>query len=102
MNELVSRSADVALRLVLYRGEIYRFPPTGRGLRILKGQAWVSYAGEDILLTRGDATCLASSQGFALVSAVGRTPLILEVVEQDCPTASSILSPVLSGAAGDC
>jgi len=102
MNELVSRSADVALRLVLYRGEVYRFPPTGRGLRILKGQAWVSYAGEDILLGRGDATCLASSRGFALVSAVGRTPLILEVVEQDCPAASSILSPVLGGAAGDC
>jgi len=101
MNELVSRSADVALRLVLYRGEVYRFPPAGRGLRILKGRAWVSYAGEDIVLARGDETCLASSQGFALVSAVGRTPLILEVVEQDCPAASSILSPALSGAAGD-
>jgi hypothetical protein len=101
MNELVSCSADVALRLVLYRGEVYRFPPAGRGLRILKGRAWVSYAGEDIVLARGDETCLTSSQGFALVSAVGCTPLILEVVEQGCPAASSILSPTLSGAAGD-
>ena len=100
MNELVSRSADVALRLVLYRGEVYRFPPAGRGLRILKGRAWVSYAGEDIVLARGDEACLTSSQGFALVSAVGCNPLILEIVE-DCRAASSILSPVLSGAAGD-
>jgi len=101
MNELVSCSADVALRLVLYRGEVYRFPPAGRGLRILKGRAWVSYAGEDILVARGDEACLASGQGFALVSAVGRSPLILEVVEQDCRAASSILSPALNGVAGD-
>jgi hypothetical protein len=101
MNELVSRSADVALRLVLYRGEVYRFPPAGRGLRIVKGRAWVSYGGEDIVLARGDETRLAASHGFALVSAVGRTPLVLEVVEQNCPAAPSILSPALSGAAGD-
>ncbi len=101
MNELVSPSADVALRLVLYRGEVYRFPPAGRGLRIVKGRAWGSYGGEDIVLSRGDETCLAPSQGFALVSAVGRTPLILEVVGQDCPAASSLLSPAFSGAASD-
>jgi len=100
MNELVSRSADVALRLVLYRGEVYRFSPAGRGLRTLKGRAWVTYAGEDIFLARGDEVCLAPSQGFALISAVGRTPLILEVV-QDCRTASSMLRPALSGAAGN-
>ncbi len=101
MNELVSPSADVAMRLVLYRGEVYRFPPAGRGLRIVKGRAWISYAGEDIVLGRGDETCLTSSQGFALVSAVGRTPLILEVVSQDCPVTSPLLSPALSGTAGD-
>ncbi len=101
MNELVSPSADVALRLVLYRGEVYRFPPAGRGLRIVNGRAWISYAGEDIVVARGDEACLTPSQGFALVSAVGRTPLILEIVQQDCPAASSFLSPALSGAAGD-
>jgi hypothetical protein len=101
MSELVSRSADVALRLVLYRGEVYRFPPAGRGLRIVKGRAWVSYGGEDIVLARGDETRLAASQGFALVSAVGRAPLILEVVEQDCPAISSNLRPAFGGAAGD-
>ena len=100
MNEFVSRSDSVALRLVLYRGEVYRFSPSGRGLRTLKGRAWVTYSGEDIFLARGDEVCLASGQGFALISAVGRTPLILEVV-QDCRAASSILSPALSGAAGD-
>ena len=102
MNEFVSRSDSVALRLVLYRGEVYRFAPAGRGLRIHKGRAWVTYAGEDILLARGDEARLALSQGFALVSPVGCSPLILEIVEQDCWAASSILSPALSPAAGDC
>ncbi len=102
MNELVSRSADVVLRLVLYRGDVYRFAPAGRGLRVLRGRAWVSYSGEDIFLARGDEARLASSQGFALVSAVGRAPLIVEIVEQDCRAAFSISGPVLSPAAGDC
>ncbi len=101
MKELVSGSANVILRLVLYRGEVYRFPPSGRGLRILKGRAWVTYAGEDILLARGDEACLASSQGFALVSPVGHAPLILEIVEQGCPATPSILGPILSPAVGD-
>jgi hypothetical protein len=100
MNEFVSRSANVALRLVLYRGDVYRFPPGGRGLRILRGRAWVTYSGEDMFLARGDEACLVPNRGFALVSAVGRTPLILEVV-QDCRAASPALSPALSGAAGN-
>jgi hypothetical protein len=84
MNEIVSRSASVLLRLVLYRGEVYRVPPVGRGVRILRGRAWVTYAGEDILLARGDEACLASTQGAALVSAVGCAPLVLEVLGRDC------------------
>jgi len=76
MNELVSGSANVILRLVLYRGEVYRLPPAGRGVRILKGRAWVSHAGQDILLARGDEAHLAAGQGLTLVSTVGCAPLI--------------------------
>ena len=98
MNEIVSRSTSVLLRLVLYRGEVYRVPPAGRGVRILRGRAWVTYGGEDILLTRGDETHLASGQGAALVSAVGCVPLVLEVLGQDRRTSPSVLRSVLSPA----
>ncbi len=101
MNKLVSPSDSVILRLVLYRGEVYRLPPAGRGVRILKGRAWVTHAGEDILLRRGDEAQLACGQGFALASAVGCTPLVLEVLGQDCRTSSSVLSPVFSQATGN-
>ena len=98
MNKSVSRSASVLLRLVLYRGEVYRVPPAGRGVRILKGRAWITYGEEDILLTCGDETDLASGQGAALVSAVGRAPLVLEVLGQDRRTSPSTFRPVLSPA----
>ncbi len=97
MNESICRSTSVLLRLVLYRGEVYRVPPAGRGVRVLKGRAWATYGGKDLLLTRGDETDFASGQGAALVSAVGRAPLVLEVLGQDrraLPSSSrSVLSP---------
>ncbi len=98
MNKSVSRSANVLLRLVLYRGEVYRVPTAGRGVRILKGRAWATYGGEDILLARGDETQFASGQGAALVSAVGCAPLVLEVLGQDRRTLPSALRSVLSPA----
>ncbi len=98
MNESVSRLASVLLRLVLYRSEVYRVPPAGRGVRILKGRAWATYGGEDILLMRGDETHFASGQGAALVSAVGCAPLVLEVLGQDRRASSSALRSALSPA----
>ncbi len=100
MNKLLSRSASVVLRLILYHGEVYRLAPTGRWIRILRGRAWVTYAAKDILLARGDEAHFASGQGFALVSAVGRTPLVLEILGPESRISSSILSPVLRLATG--
>jgi hypothetical protein len=98
MNKSESRLASVLLRLILYRGEVYRVPPAGQGVRILKGRAWATYGGEDILLAHGDETHFASGHGAALVSAVGCAPLILEVLGQDRRASPSALHPVLSPA----
>jgi hypothetical protein len=96
MNKSISRSAGVFLRLVLYRGEVYRVPPAGQGVRILRGRAWVTYGGQDILLTRGDETHFASGQDAALVSAVGCAPLVIEVAGQDRRASPLALRSVLS------
>jgi hypothetical protein len=96
MNENISRSTSVLLRLVLYRGEVYRVPPAGRGVRVLRGRAWATYGGEDILLMRGDETQFASGQGAALVSAAGCAPLVLEVLGQDRRASSLVLRATLS------
>jgi hypothetical protein len=96
MNKSISRSAGVFLRLVLYRGEVYRVPPAGQGVRILRGRAWVTYGGQDILLTRGDETHFASGQDAALVSAVGCAPLVLEVEGQGRRASPLALRSVLN------
>jgi hypothetical protein len=96
MNKSISRSAGVFLRLVLYRGEVYRVPPAGQGVRILRGRAWVTYGGQDILLTRGDETHFASGQDAALVSAVGCAPLVIEVAGQGRRASPLALRSVLS------
>jgi hypothetical protein len=98
MNEIMSPSPGVLLRLVLYRGEVYRVPPAGRGVRILKGRAWVTYGGEDILLARCRETRFAPGRGAALVSALGRAPLVLEILGRDRRTSPSVLRPLLSPA----
>ena len=78
-----SNLAAAMLRLVLYPHELCRLPPKCRGIRVLVGQAWVTLAGEDLVLTPGEKMRFAPTKDFALVSALGNVPLIVEV--QDDP-----------------
>lgn len=68
------------LRLVLYKGEVYRLPATGRGLRILSGIAWATVTGEDMFLVAGETVTFPSRVDRVLVSALSRSPLVLEVL----------------------
>jgi hypothetical protein len=67
------------LRLVLYKGEVYRLPATSHGIRVLSGVAWVTVTGKDRILLMDEQTSLSLNNDFALVSALDRTPLVLEV-----------------------
>lgn len=76
-------SIAVLCRLVLYQNEVYRLPPKCRAVRVLGGIAWMAVAGQDIFIARGEIMALASTKDFALVSALGNDPLILEVLGDD-------------------
>lgn len=78
-----SKMAAAMLRLILYRHELCRLPPKCRSIRVLVGQAWVTLAGEDLVLTPGEKMRFAPTKDFALVSALGNVPLIMEI--QDDP-----------------
>lgn len=67
------------LRLVLYKGEVYRLPATSQGIRVLSGVAWVTVTGEDRFLLSNEQASLRLNNEIALVSALDRTPLVLEV-----------------------
>jgi hypothetical protein len=75
--------AKAMLRLLLYRGELYCLPPMRQCIHVSSGSAWITHAGKDIILTQGGKASLASSKDFALVSALGDSPLIVEIME-DC------------------
>jgi hypothetical protein len=102
MNQGVSYSARVILRLVLYRGEVYRLPAAGRGVRVCEGEAWITLEGQDTFLARGEELHFVPKKDFAVVSAVGGVPLTLEILINTCPAPSSIRSPVFNPAASDC
>jgi hypothetical protein len=67
------------LRLLLYPGELYRLPPAARGVRVLAGRAWLTVAGEDIFVTLGEKISSPPGKDGALISALGQSPLILEI-----------------------
>jgi hypothetical protein len=70
----------VAHQFTLKKGELFRVPSGSKELHVLSGKAWITVAGEDIILNSGEKASLASNQGFAILSALGNMPLILEVL----------------------
>jgi hypothetical protein len=52
----------------------------GQRLQVLAGSAWVTFAGGDFVLRKGDRLKLSKGRDPALVSAVGAGLTILEVI----------------------
>jgi hypothetical protein len=66
-------------RLTLENAEVVRVPQGCRELQVLSGTAWMTVDRQDIILLSGDKASLPSNKDFAIVSALGNAPLILEV-----------------------
>jgi hypothetical protein len=77
---LTQFSTRVILRLVLYQDEVYRLPEDCQAVRARSGRAWVTFAGRDIVLEAGQEARFGSGKDIAVVSCVGRAPLILEIL----------------------
>lgn len=70
----------VPYRLTLYPGKVFRLPQTGHSVRVLSGIAWLTVAGEDIILASNEAASLLPHQETAVISALSNKPLLLEVL----------------------
>lgn len=77
-------SSTIMYRLLLYKHEVYRLPEKCQGVRVLAGVAWLTLGGQDIFLRRGEKKFFTVHGDFALVSALGNTPLVLEVLGNNC------------------
>lgn len=67
------------LRLVLYKNEVCRVPQSYSEMKVVSGNAWLTMNGRDMFLVRGERASLDSSHDVVLISALGETPLVLEV-----------------------
>ncbi len=68
-------------RIHLANGDLYRVPRHVGRIQIVSGQAWVSFAGQDILLDPGQQMAFnskVSNPDIALVSCIDRAPLVFE------------------------
>ncbi len=59
------------------QGEVFRLTSAGREVQVLSGVAWITVAGEDIILTCAEKASLELNQDFAIVSALSDVPLLL-------------------------
>ncbi len=72
-------------RVHLSEGDVYRIPRHVRRVRVVSGQAWVSFAGQDILLAPGQQMAFApeaSNPDIALISCIDQAPLIFETTRK--------------------
>ncbi len=74
-------------RVRLTEGDVYRVPRQIRHLQVVSGRAWVSFAGEDILLAPGQQLAFTAfahhtSNGVALVSCLDQAPVVFEMAKK--------------------
>jgi hypothetical protein len=72
--------AVVPCRFTLKTGEVFRIPSTCQEVRVLSGSAWITVACQDIILTTGEKALLPSNQGLAILSALGKHSLTIEIL----------------------
>lgn len=83
-------TTGITLRLALYQNEVARLPETSRGVSVREGQAWVTVAGQDRILHAGERATFEPGRFPAVVTALGGTPLILEVLGGERPRSASL------------
>jgi len=88
MNSQASNTG-IQVRVMLLKGEVHRVKSSYRGLRVRSGRAWITVSGCDLVLKRGEEVALEMQQDAAVVSPLGRAPLVIELLgEAPChPTA---------------
>lgn len=68
--------ADVSRHFSLSAGQVLRLKNTIREINVISGCAWVSYAGQDMVLKAGDRASFELDHDIPVISAVGESSLL--------------------------
>lgn len=90
----LSKNLVVPRLFTICKGKLFRIPSGCRQVQVLSGVAWITVAGEDIILTYKQKASLALNKDEAIVSSLSDVPLILEAWEER--TLVSTSKPFLS------
>ena len=72
---------DSPRRIRITEHEARALPGGVRQIRVFSGGAWVSSFGENVLLYEGQSLLLGDKQGSVAVTAIGRRPVVLELLD---------------------
>jgi hypothetical protein len=75
------RVAPGMRNFTIVRGEARKLPNTFRQFKVLSGCAWISFAGKDSILIPGDMASFDLDADSAVISAMGHSPLVIEVLD---------------------
>ena len=67
-------------QFTLENGEVFRIPQVYQEFQVLSGVAWLTVGDKDIILQSGEKASLESKKDVAVISALGKMPLVLEVL----------------------
>jgi hypothetical protein len=70
----------VPCQFTLEKSEVFRIPSACKELHVLAGNAWITVAGRDIVLTSGETVSLETKKDRAILSALGNKSVSLEVI----------------------
>ncbi len=80
--EAATTNGEVATRLTLAGGEVMSVAirPDLARVRVITGQAWISYEGQDYFLSYGEEMTLPRGKFDAIVTALYNKPLTVELL----------------------
>ena len=67
-------------RFILENGEVFRINHFYQEFQVLSGVAWVTLEGKDLILHSGEKLKFESKKAVAIISALGKKQLIVEVL----------------------
>lgn len=79
-NKVKSNFQIMPRRFILQNGEVFRINHFYSEFQVLSGVAWVTIEGKDLILRSGEKLKFESKKAVAIISALGKQQLIVEVL----------------------